>query len=92
MCIRDSSLTGPVDEYCPPFGHLVPPNPSVEDMKEVVVKQHLRPTIPKTFTDHLVSHKLYPNAQIEIISMFMYVFTIPLPPRSFSIDRRWLLL
>ena len=50
-----SLLTGPVAEYRPPFDDLVPSNPSIDDMKRVVVDWQKRPEIPKAFTNHSVS-------------------------------------
>lgn len=35
-----------VDEYQLPYGDLVPPDPSFDDMHEVVCKKDLRPEIP----------------------------------------------
>ena len=43
-------FTGPVVEYRPPFDDLVPSNPSIDDMKRVVVDWQRRPEIPKAFS------------------------------------------
>ena len=50
-----SLFTGPVAEYRPPFDDLVPSNPSIDDMKRVVVDWQRRPEIPKAFSNHSVS-------------------------------------
>ena len=48
-------LPGSVTDYRPPFDEMVPPNPSINDMKRVVVDGQKRPVIPKAFTNNSVS-------------------------------------
>jgi len=46
---RTAILGATPPEYCPPFDDVVSQNPSLEEMREVVVQQQLRPQIPKGF-------------------------------------------
>lgn len=46
VCRRTMSSYGVVEEYLPPFGDMVPSDPSFEDMKKVVCSDGQRPTIP----------------------------------------------
>ncbi|XP_053327641.1 activin receptor type-1C [Spea bombifrons] len=43
---RRCSVGGVVDEYQLPFYDMVPPDPSLEDMRKVVCEQKFRPSIP----------------------------------------------
>eukprot|EP00731_Ephydatia_muelleri_P013317 Em0007g627a len=49
-CMWD--VTGdPVEDYKPPFHTQAPLNPTIEQMKEIVVVRNLRPDIPPVFTE-----------------------------------------
>ena len=54
VCRRTIS-NGIVEDYLPPFGDLVPPDPSFEDMKKVVCSDGQRPIIPNRWSCDEVS-------------------------------------
>jgi hypothetical protein len=58
-CINGLHCKGPT-EYCKPYEDLVPQlDPSIEDMKRVVVDEKKRPTIPDAWAHIKVSYIIY---------------------------------
>lgn len=55
ICRRTMSY-GIAEDYLPPFGDLVPSDPSFEDMKKVVCSDCQRPTIPNRWLCDEVFH------------------------------------
>lgn len=51
-------IDGDADEYALPYSERVPHDPSIDDMKRVVVEEKARPQIPKRLSGHLVSKPL----------------------------------
>lgn len=49
-----SCYTGDVGEYQVPYQNCVPNDPSIEDMKKVVVTQGIRPGIDERWDNHEV--------------------------------------
>lgn len=58
------SITGTSLDYEPPFHGLVPPDPSFEDMKRLVVVEKRQPTIPNTWHQHEV-HQILSHVNLE---------------------------
>jgi hypothetical protein len=50
LASRTNLSNGPMKQYRPPFEEYVSSNPSIEEMRDVVVTQFKRPTIAKGFT------------------------------------------
>ena len=55
------SIVGTSLDYEPPFHGLVPPDPSFEDMRKLVVVERRQPTIPNTWHQHEVYNYNYYN-------------------------------
>ncbi len=68
-----------VDEYQPPFYDAVGPDPSFEEMKEVVCDRKLRPIIPSRWLENQVSQFFFYYASIRSFSLgtpFWYGYLI----------------
>lgn len=52
---RRTNLSGIYDEYQPPYYEMVDPDPSIEEMKMVVVDKKIRPSMPNRWQSSEVS-------------------------------------
>ena len=57
LCVPHlSPATGPVAEYSLPYSQWTTAEPTIPEMKVIVVDEQKRPVIPKAFEDNPVSH------------------------------------
>ncbi|KAL5488519.1 hypothetical protein EMCRGX_G017464 [Ephydatia muelleri] len=79
ICRRTSSDTGQCEEYELPFQGMVPPDPSLEDMRAVVVDEKKQPVVPNRWTsDELLASVVelmrecwYPNPLARPTALYL---------------------